>query len=289
MLVEVPENAALAWSFPPVPFFSLLLAEVIYLRGWQRARLTRPEQLPIWRAVCFTLGIASVWIALASPIDALDDLLLLSHMTQHLILMSVAPPLLLLGAPAVPMLRGLPRFVVRGVAGPLLRAKWFQKIVHVIRHPLFGWLSMNIAYVGWHVPANFELALRSEGWHSVEHACFFYTSIAFWWTIVQPWPSHRVWPRWVVIPYLISADLVNTGVSAFLDFNGKVLYPTYAQAPRVYRISALDDQIGAGAEMWVLGSIIFLVAATIRLFQLLNQRQAKMIEPVHAAHYATQV
>ena len=102
---DVPQNILLAWSLPLFPLISLSVALLIYLRGWQAARATRPNELPPWRAASFVAGLVSLWIALASPIDALDDFLLAAHMIQHFILMSVAPPLIVLGAPTVPMLR----------------------------------------------------------------------------------------------------------------------------------------------------------------------------------------
>lgn len=261
-----------AWSLPIVPLMSLALVSAIYVRGFIRVRWTRHEELRTWRAASFLLGILSIWIAIASPIDALDDLLLAAHMVQHLILMSVAPPLLILGAPAVPLLRGLPHWSAKSIVGPLLQVVWLQRIFKIIAHPAFAWLSMNIAYVGWHVPRAFELALHSESWHAVEHSCFFLTSLLFWWIVIQPWPSQTVWPRWIVIPFLVTADIVNTGVSAFLVFYGRVLYPTYANAPRVSGLSALNDQIAAGAEMWVLGSTIFLAALVAVIWRMLQPR-----------------
>ena len=270
MITELPENLATAWSFPMWPGLSLIVTSAVYFRGWRRARHTREQELPLWRAVCFSLGIASLWIAIASPIATLDDLLLSAHMTQHLILMSVAPPLLVLGAPTVPLLRGLPGPVLQAVVDPLLRARWFRNALDVIKHPVFGWLAANLAFLGWHMPAAFELALHSEAWHNIEHLCFFLTSLAFWWAVIQPWPSKAVWSRWAIIPYLVTADIVNTGLSAFLAFCGRVLYPTYAQAPRTFSLSPLNDQIAAGAGMWVFGSLIFLLAAIVIMFQLLR-------------------
>ncbi len=98
-------------------------------------------------------------------------------------------------------------------------------------HPVAGWLALNLAFLGWHIPGAFELALRSETWHEVEHACFFFTAILFWWTVIQPWPSREIFSRWKVIPYLLTADFVNTGLSAFLAFSGRVFYPSYADRP----------------------------------------------------------
>ena len=88
-----------AWSLPLVPFTAIVLTTAIYLRGFVAARQTRAKELPVWRGVCFLAGTGALWIALASPIDALDDFLLSAHMIQHFILMSVAPPLVMLGAP----------------------------------------------------------------------------------------------------------------------------------------------------------------------------------------------
>src|SRR6516165_6275036 len=149
------------WSLPIVPLVLLSIALVLYLRGWRAARVTRPRELPTWRLACFVSGLAALWIALASPIDALDDYLLAAHMMQHFILMSVAPPLIVLGAPVVPLLRGSPRFVIRALR-PVFGARWLRAIARVMTHPVFAWTAMNVAYLGWHVPAAFQLTFRSE-------------------------------------------------------------------------------------------------------------------------------
>jgi putative membrane protein len=257
------------WSFPVVPFIGLALTLAIYLRGWWAARKTRAEELPAWRAAVFTAGIGSMWMALASPIDALDDVLLSAHMLQHFILMSVAPPLIMLGAPVVPMLRGLPRVLVRGVVGPLMRVRWLQAVMRFALHPAVVWLAMNIAYLGWHVPAMFELTFTSERIHNFEHLIFFVTNLAFWWVVFAPWPAEPRWPRWAMIPYLLSADILNTVLSAALVFSGRVLYPSYEAAERVTRMTALEDQAAAGAFMWVANSTVFLIPAVVMTAQLL--------------------
>jgi putative membrane protein len=265
------------WSFPVLPFVGLLLAAVIYVRGWIAASRTRPRELPLWRVGCFLGGLLAFWVAIASPIDALDDYLLAGHMIQHFMLMSVAPPLIVLGAPMVPMLRGLPRGLIRGLR-PVFAAQWVHAVVRVVMHPVVAWLAMNVAYLGWHVPAAFELTFRSVRWHDFEHMCFFGTSMLFWWVVLRPWPSAARWPRWTVIPYLLTADIVNTVLSATLTFSGRVLYPSYAAAPRICRLSALQDQVAAGAEMWVLNSVVFLLPAVVITMRLLGPRG------LHAVH-----
>ncbi len=269
---EFPQGIAYAWSFPPLPAAIIALTALLYLRGWRTARKTRPHHLTVWTAVSFLAGLAALWVALASPIDALDDYLLAAHMIQHFLLMSIVPPLLLLGNPAVPLLRGLPRPIVTHLLAPILRRPWFQPLAHAAGNPIVAWLAMNLAYLGWHVPAAFELTLRSERVHDFEHLCFLGTSILFWSIIIAPWPATVRLPRWAVIPYLLSADLVNTMLSAFLTFSGRVLYPSYAAAPRVTHLTPLQDQAAAGAEMWVLNSFVFLIPATLIIIHLLSPK-----------------
>ena len=266
-----PANFWAAWSFPVAPFVALVAMLVLYMVGWRAVRRMRSHQFPIWRAACFVAGILSLWIAIASPIDALDDYLLAAHMIQHFILMSIAPPLIVLGAPSVPSLRGIPK-VFRVALRPFFRARWLHRMARFFLHPVTAWLLMNIAYLGWHVPAAFELTLRSEAIHQVEHASFFLTSLAFWWVVLAPWPSRRVWPRWTIIPFLLSADILNTVLSATLAFSGRVLYPSYAHAERVSSLTPLQDQVAAGAEMWVLNSVVFLIPAVALTFRLLAPR-----------------
>ena len=131
---DIPELGSLlrTWSFPPLPFLTLSLTVLIYLLGWRVAHRTRWRELPPWRAASFVAGIASLWIAIASPIDALDDFLLAAHMMQHFILMSIAPPLIVLGAPTVPLLRGLPK-ALRALLRPMFRARWFHRAAQVSR------------------------------------------------------------------------------------------------------------------------------------------------------------
>ncbi len=260
------------WSFPPGPFITITLGAVLYLRGFVLARRTRPEHLPSWRAACFFSGLAALWLALASPIDALDDYLLAVHMIQHFILMSVAPPLIVLGSPTVPILRSLPRPLIRAIVGPILRNRAFHAALRFLTHPIAAWLLMNIAYLGWHTPVMFELTFRSDNIHDFEHFCFFSTSLLFWWIVLAPWPSRPRWPRWTVIPYLLSADVVNTILSAVLVFSTHVLYSSYSATPRISFLTPLKDQAAAGAEMWVLNSIVFLIPALAITLQLLTPR-----------------
>jgi putative membrane protein len=271
------------WDFPPVVCSELALAALIYTAGFLQIQKTRPRQFPSWRWCSFMAGILALVVAVSSPLDTLDDKLLVIHMLQHFVLMSIAPPLILFGAPVVPMLRGLPRWFVRPVLGPLIRVRWLRNFFHALVQPKVAWLLMNLSYLGWHVPAAYEATLASENIHNCEHACFFFFNILFWWPIIEPWPSRFRGSRWILLPYLLAAGIVNTAISAFLVFSGRVVYPSYAAQPRLFGISALADQAAAGAFMWVAGSIVFLIPAYTITLHLLSPRKARAWKKVHAA------
>jgi putative membrane protein len=269
------------WEIPWTVTCALAVVAAIYTTGWTRIHRTRPALFPAWRLAAFLGGILVIFIAVASPLDTFSESLLFMHMAQHFVLMSVAPPLIVLGAPVVPMLRGLPRWLIRKPLRPLFRSHAIHRLGGFLVHPRFAWLAMNAAYLLWHIPAAYEFALRSEGWHNVEHACFFLTSVLFWWPVIEPWPFRRLGSRWLILPYLLLADFVNTGLSAFLCFTGKLIYPSYgAIFPRPLGLSALNDQVAAGALMWVFGSTVFLIPAIGITMRLLSPKRRSAAHPV---------
>lgn len=269
------------WDFPPLVCATLAILALVYWRGWRRIRRTRPQLFPPWRLACFLGGVAALVIAVASPLDTFSDQLLVLHMAQHFVLMSVAPPLIVLSAPTTPMLRGLPRWFVRPVIAPLIRTPWLRRFFRSLVQLRVAWILMNLSYIGWHIPAAYEFALRYQRWHDVEHACFFFSSVLFWWPIIDPWPGHFSGSRWLLLPYLLGADIVNTAISAALCFSGRLLYPSYGLQPRIFDITPLYDQIAAGGFMWVFGSVVFIIpAATITMHLLAPRRAPRMRQAV---------
>ncbi len=277
-MTELPaESVLLSWAFEPVPVVGLLVTGIVYFRGWRSLHSQVPWRFPVERLFSFLAGLAVIFFALASPLDAFASWLLVVHMMQHLLLTMVAPPLLLLGWPMLPLLSGLPRGFTKDGLAPFLTSPTLQRIGRFLVHPLFAGPLFIFSNLFWHAPALYELALRSPGWHQVEHLCFLVTAILFWWPVIQPWPSRPALPRWVMIPYLLAADLQNTALAGFLSFYGNVLYPTYAAAPRISGLSALEDQAAAGAVMWVPGSIVFLIPVAIIAIHYLSPRRKRAL------------
>jgi cytochrome c oxidase assembly factor CtaG len=236
----------------------VLTTAALYLHGWRRLSRRMPARFGARHLAATMTGLASILLALTSPLDALSTLLLQAHMTQHMLLMLVAPPLLWMGAPVAPMLLGLPRPVRRTVTRALAVPQ-VRQLSHVLSDPVVSWVTFVVAFWAWHIPALYDLALRSDGWHHVEHACFFLTALLFWRLVILSWPTRSSWPRWAMIPYLALADLQNSALAAILTFSDRVIYPTYAAAPRLWGLSALEDQAIAGVIMWVPGSLAFLL------------------------------
>jgi len=261
-----------SWSIPPAATFVIVLTALVYLHGWRLMRRAGLLFVPPWRAVAFLTGLLLLWIALSSPMDVLNGFVLTAHMLQHMLLMMFVPPLLLLGAPFFPLVRGLPIFAAREFVGPFLNSSVAHRVGGALTHPVVALLLMAITMFAWHVPAAYELALRVSAWHQLEHASFLLTSLIFWWPVVQPWPSRARWPRAAMVPYLLVADLQNTVLSAVLVFSDRVLYPSYAAVPRLFGLSALQDQVAAGAIMWVIGSFAFIVPATAIAIQYLSSK-----------------
>ncbi|HKD18032.1 MAG TPA: cytochrome c oxidase assembly protein [Thermoanaerobaculia bacterium] len=262
-MAPVAAAALASWSARPGLALLLLAAFAVYLRGWSRLHRARPARFPARRLCAFASGLAVVAVAVASPLDAFGALLLSAHMLQHLLLLTVAPALLLLGSPDAALEMGLPRALVREAIAPLRAAPPVRAIGRVLGRPDVGLAAMTLAMWGWHVPAAYGLALSSPAWHEVEHASFLVAGTLFWFPVLRPWPGRPRLQGAMRPLYLLAGDLANTALAAVLTFSDRVLYPAYADAPRLFGLSALADQSLAGVLMWVPGSLVFLVPAAV--------------------------
>src|SRR5215470_3832321 len=169
-----------SWTFEPWIIISLTLAGSIYARGWWQLHRRLPRRFAVWRLIAFQAGLLTLFLALASPLHPLAELLLQFHMIQHLLLMMVVPPLLLLGAPVPPLLRGLPRPILHHGLKYVFASAPLQWLGHFLTHPMVCLLAFTVSNVVWHLPSFYELALRSEFWHDTQHIFFLSTGLLFW-------------------------------------------------------------------------------------------------------------
>jgi cytochrome c oxidase assembly factor CtaG len=252
------DAVARSWPFEPWVALALVATGWIYWRGWRDLRRRDPVRWHGGRLAAFAGGLAALFLALASPIEPFAALSLQVHMLQHLLLMMAAPPLLWLGWPLLPLLRGLPPPIRAVWVAPLFRWQALRTVLGWLTHPWPALVLFTAATWLWHAPAVYEAALRDTTWHRWQHLTFLGTGMLFWYPVVRPYPLRPRWSVWLLIPFLIAADVQNTALSALLTFSDHVLYPYYAELPPLSAATALDDQAAAGVLMWVPGSLAFL-------------------------------
>src|ERR1700756_5941474 len=170
----MPHPHHAAWGSSGSVFITLILVftALVYLRGWLSLRSSIANVTSAWRAVSFLLGVFLIWVAVASPIAALDHELLIIHMLQHLVLMTLAPPLIWLGAPESSMLHALPQRFVERLLVPLWQSRASEVLGKVLGRRRFAWLAACAALIGWHIPTFFALGMQSAEWHLFEHLSF---------------------------------------------------------------------------------------------------------------------
>ena len=253
---------------------TLLLGGYRYLLGWIPLRLTSRTAIPVWRAASCLLGLFLVWAACESSLAVYDHSLLTVHMIKHLLLMTVAPALILLGEPVRVYWIGMPLFA-QHVLRRVLRRSLPRRIARMVKRPALCWTVSAMTLLAWHLPALFTLSMRSESWHMVEQVSFFSAGLLFWWPVIQPWPSASTGPRWSMLLYLFLATLPCDILSGFLAFSDRVAYPVYFSTPRLFGFSVLEDQQCAAALMWTCVTLVYLVPAAIISLRLLAPRASR--------------
>ncbi|MEE8395762.1 MAG: cytochrome c oxidase assembly protein [bacterium] len=255
----VPEVSLLFdWGADPV-FLPLLLAAWLYLRGLRAYRAKGGTRFPRWRPWLFLLGVLVAAAALLSPIDLLAEYSFTWHMAQHQLLVLVAPPLLLLGAPFLMVVRGIPpglrrRVFVPVAKNPLVRAA----LIHGTR-PIVGLLLLQGALWFWHFPAFYDRALGNIWWHYGEHFSFVVGAGLFWWNIVTPFPFPARLNYLLRMLLLFLSSVFNTALGAMLTFADTVLY-RYSAVESFWSLPMLVEQTMGAALMWVVGAMMHLVA-----------------------------
>lgn len=213
------------------------------------------------REIAFAAGLLSIVIALCSPIDYYSGELFWVHMGQHIILLTVAPPLILLGRPWPRMWRAIPLPTRTRVGRSLAQGAW-SRPVRWVTHPIPAFLFFNVNLLVWHLPTLYNLTLQHQWIHDCEHTLYFFTGLLFWAHIIDPGPLRDTlsWPLRGV--YVIGAMIVGWMLAIGLVIDPHTLYPHYAHLlNRPEDITAYEDQQMAGGMMWVLGSISYTIAA----------------------------
>ncbi len=261
-----------AWSADPQVILGLALAGAVYGAGLRE--LARRGKL--WRVVrrrhaaSFALGLLALAVALLSPLDTYDTRLFSVHMVQHLVLIELAPPLLLLGKPIPVLLVGLPRGLVHGVARAHRRTPWLHQLTRWLTSPAVAWPLFVGDLLFWHAPALYQATLTHIGVHLLEHICFLGTGLLFWWVVIEPQPGRPRAHLGVRLLHSVAAMLPMNLLGAVYTFSGTLWYPFYATQAPLWGWAPLDDQRLGGIIMWLPGSLFFMAAGSILFFMMLS-------------------
>jgi putative membrane protein len=260
--VTGPDELWSAWGGSPLEWLLLVLPALWYAVGvralWRTAG--RGHGIAVGRAAAFGLGIVVLAVALLSPLDALADALFSAHMVQHLLLILVAAPLLVAGAPVLGLLRALPVAVRRGTGRWWARHGFVPRLVHLLTAPGVAFALHVVALWFWHFPLPYQAALASPWVHALEHLSFLGTAALFWWVVAPPMGRRRATePARLLI---VAGTLMQSGaLGAVLMLARAPWYPAHALGARVWGTTLLADQQLAGLVMWVPASFVYIGAA----------------------------
>jgi cytochrome c oxidase assembly factor CtaG len=257
-VTAAPLAAVLLASEDVIQLVPTLVLGALYAR---RARtLSRgTHAIPAWRQVCFYTGLATILIALLSPVGELSDELLYMHMVEHLLMGDIAALLIVLGLTG-PLL------------APILRIRFFDRL-RVLTHPLIAFPLWAIDMYVWHLPLFYQAALRHTAIHALEHTMFIALGINMWMCLFGPLPKPAWFGNLAKLGYIVAVRLTGTVLGNIFLWSGKAFYPFYLTGDAAHHINPVADQNLAGAVMMVEESFL-----TLGLFCWLFLRAAREIE-----------
>jgi len=263
------------WNWDVAILLNLALAGWLYARGlktiWQRTspgHVVTPGQ-----AWCFLGGLFVVGVAVISPLDLLSDQLAWAHMVQHMLLMTLAAPLLVLGSPGLVWLWGLSRSGRRFVGALFQHGRWARKVADASWNPLAMWSLYAFATWFWHIPWLYDAALALTWVHDLQHLSFFVAAVLFWRVLIDPLSRLRLEPSLAILA-LFTTTLHATVLGVLMTIAPDPWYTLYDGRTQLWGLSLLEDQQLAGLIMWMPACVSYLIAAIVLLLLRLEISQA---------------
>lgn len=251
-----------SWTLSPAVLVALAIGAVVYARRWRGARSEAgPQAAPAWRAVAFAGGLALVFVALISPVDALGEQLFVMHMVQHILVLDLADILLIVG---------LTKVLLRPVTRRLLR---LERAAGPFGHPVFAVVLYSGGMILWHLPAAYDAALEHPVLHALEHLTFAAGGLLYWWHLLSPIRSRHRLGGLGPIAYMLTTKLAVGLLGIVLTFSPEALYHFYASRPRYWGLSALTDQNLGGALMALEQSLVMGTALVVLFIRQLGEAE----------------
>lgn len=276
------DAGVLAWNWPWWIVASLVLAVFGYVRGLLRMEpAARGHVFGAGRYMAFAAGIATLVVALLSPLDALDDQLFSAHMVQHMLLMLVAPPLLVWGRPATAWLWAFNLPGRRAIGRFWMSAPGVQRGIRGLLAPLSVWLLWSASLWFWHLPGAYGWALGNAWIHTGEHLCFFLTSLALWSLVLAPY-GHRQLDYGPCLIFVGTLGMQMGLLGAILTFAPRPVYLAQSHTTMAWGLSLLEDQQLAGLIMWVPAGLVYTGAMSVLFVAWLHDAERKAVTALKA-------
>ncbi len=233
-----------------------LAAAYLFAIGPARARYGWDGDVSPWRKISYLGAVALIFLSLNGPLHTLSDEYLFSaHMVQHMLLMLIMPPFLVLGVP--------PWLIRKAMEKPGV-----ARAARILTNPVLAYVAYNVTFIGWHVPELYNWALVSHDLHILQHLMFMAVAVMMWWPVVNPVPElERIPTGPLLMMYVFAFGIPSTILSAFITMSEGIFYPWYEVAPRVTSLTPLEDQRLGGLIMWIPGMLIFWVAISVVFFR----------------------
>jgi putative membrane protein len=234
------------WKLYPDFMIGWLLLGAAYFLFAGPLRRHFPESSPVHpgRIASFSFGMVIMLVALQGPLHELSDFFLFSaHMIQHLAVMLIMPPFLLAGVPG---------WMIR----PIFRVPGAFRVARWLTMPLVAFALINVVFGAWHFPGPYDLMMRNHDVHITMHLMIMASGLVMWWPVMSPLPELPRIPAPMQMVYLFVLGVPMMLVAALISFNDQAMYSWYVEAPRIFPISALDDQRLGGVIMWVPGALV---------------------------------
>lgn len=252
------------WSVEPLVLVNLSALAALYLVGARRVwgQKGGGRSITRWHFAAFSAAMVSLVAALLSPIDVLATELLWVHMLQHMLLLNVAAPLLVLAAPFLVMLWALPPGG-RRFAGRCVKRFDGQRIPrYLLWQPVFLWVLFALVLWVWHLPVLYGAALRNDLVHDLQHLSFLLVSCLFWRVLLDPVARLRM-NRGPAVLYLFATSMQAMALGVFMALSPRLWYGQYATSAERWGLTGLEDQQIAGFLMWMPGCMMYAVVAAV--------------------------
>jgi cytochrome c oxidase assembly factor CtaG len=262
------DHPQIHWFADPAVLAPIALLVVIYVRRFREVRREEAARSAGWlHALAFAGATLALLGALVTPVDGLgEDYLFSAHMLQHVLLGDIAPLLLLLS---------LSRVILRPVTRRLMRV---ERALGPLASPATAIaLWLGTMYL-WHIPALYDAAVEHPLLHALEHLSFFAAGIALWWPLVQPIPMRRALTGLQPLGYIAAAKGGLAALGLFLAWSSSAHYPWYEDAPRIWGLTAVEDQNVAGVIMMVeqsLTLVLVMVWVFVRMLARSEQEELR--------------